>query len=81
MRRTWDVVRILVVWLACVCFVRSRVVLYILYIWVGRGRRLLTAPESPAHGACQPDDVGLQCGCNFETRGASHVRLGLGFEV
>jgi len=34
MSRTGDAIRILVLWIACVGFVRSRVVLYVLYIGV-----------------------------------------------
>ena len=34
-RRTWDVIGVLVIWLANVGFVRSRIILYILYIRVG----------------------------------------------
>jgi len=80
MRRTGDAIRILELWIACVGFVRPRVVLYVLYIGVRGVQPLLTLPESPAHLACQPMTLvlALSMWMNFETRGASHVRSGLG---
>ena len=69
MRRTWDAIWILELWIACVGLVRSWVILYVLYIGVGRARPLLILPESPAHGACQPMTtvLALSMWMNFET--------------
>ena len=85
MRRTWDATRIFIVWIACVGFIRSRVVLYVLYIGVGRGRTLLTLPEPPAHLVCLPTTMALALrvwmNLGREARVTSDLNLGLKFDV
>ena len=70
MRRTGDAIRILELWIACVGFICSWVILYVLYIGVGGARPFLILPESPAHGVCQPMTMALALSMwmNFETR-------------
>lgn len=77
MRRAWDAIRILELWIARVGFVRSRIILYVLYIVVRRVQPLLTLPEPPAHVADDDGPSTLNVG-ELKTRSASHVRLGLG---
>jgi hypothetical protein len=69
MRRTLDAIWILEFWIACVGFIRSWIILYVLYIGVRGARPLLILPESPAHGACQPMTMvlALSMWMNFET--------------
>ena len=80
MRRTWDAIRILELRIACVGFIRSRIILYVLYIVVRRVQPLLTLPEPPAHVADDDGPSTLNVD-KLKTKGASHVRLGLGLEV